>query len=299
MQWLNYNHLFYFWTVAREGSIAAASAKLLLTPPTISSQLRSLEEQVGEKLFTRIGRSLSLTDTGRVAFRYADQIFALGGEFMNVVKGGTEGPSLRLNVGAHDVLPKVLAYRLLEPVFDLPQPVRIVCYEGTPSQLLPQLSVNDLDLVLSDSPMAPQVKVRAFSHLLGECGIAFLAAPEAARRLRRGFPESLDGEPALLPAENTTMRRNLERWFSNVGVRPQIVAEFEDIELMRVFGQRGRGIFPVHDVIVDEVAKSYGVKPIGTLPERSERFFAISLERRIKHPAVAVITGTARETMFS
>ncbi|GMU20743.1 MAG: LysR family transcriptional regulator [Phycisphaerae bacterium] len=299
MQWLNYNHLYYFWTVAREGSIAAASTKLLLTPPTICSQLRALEEQIGEKLFTRIGRNLSLTDAGRIALRYADQIFSLGGEFINVIRGGTEGPSLRLNVGAHDVLPKVLAYRLLEPVFELPQPVRIVCYEGTPSQLLPQLSVNDLDLVLSDSPMAPQVKVRAFSHLLGECGIAFVAAPEMARRLRRDFPNSLKGQPALLPAENTTMRRNLERWFSNVGVQPQIVAEFEDIELMRVFGQRGRGFFPVHDVIMDEVAKSYGVRPLGSLPDRSERFFAISLERRIKHPAVAVITGTARETMFS
>lgn len=299
MQYLNYNHLFYFWTVAHEGSIAGASARLLLTSPTICSQLRALERQIGEKLFTRTGRKLTLTETGRTALRYADQIFILGNELANVLRGIAGDPSLRLNVGAHDALPKSLAYRLLKPAFELPQPVRIVCYEGTPSQLLPQLSVSELDLVLSDSPMTSQGRVQAYSHLLGECGITFLATPAAARKLRRRFPESLHGQPALLPAENTNMRRSLERWFGTVGVRPQVAAEFEDVELMHVFGRHGRGFFPVHDLIMEEVARGSGVRPVGSLPERSERFFAISLERRAKHPAVAAITGTARDTIPS
>ncbi len=187
---------------------------------------------------------------------------------------------------------------LLEPVFQLPDAVRVACYEGTPTQLLPQLSVHELDLVLSDAPIAPSIKVRAFSHLLGECGIAFFASPGLARRLRPGFPRSLDGEPALLPTESASMRSTLEKWFDSVGVRPFVVAEFEDIELMRVFGQHGRGFFAAHDVITDEIASGYDVERIGSIDGQSERFYAISVERRIKHPAVVAITEAARSTFF-
>jgi len=295
---LNYHHLFYFWAVARQGTIAAACEKLQLAPPTISAQLRELEKALGEKLFTRVGRRLSLTDTGRVAYRYADEIFSLGREFVDAVKGGSSGPSLRLNVGAHDVLPKVVAYRLLEPVFHLSEPVRVVCYEGTPTQLLPQLSVHELDLVLSDAPVAATIKVSAFSHLLGECGIAFFASPKLARKLRRGFPQSLDGQPALLPTENASMRGTLENWFDSVGVHPNVVAEFEDIELMRVFGQQGQGFFAAHDVITADVASGYDVELIGSIEGCSERFYAITVERRIKHPAVVAITRAARKQLF-
>ena len=298
MDRLNYHHLFYFWVVGREGTIAAAGEKLHLAPPTISAQLHELENSLGEKLFARRGRRLALTDTGRVAYRYAEEIFSLGREFVDAVKGGSSSPSLRLNVGAHDVLPKMIAYRLLEPIFHLPEPVRVACYEGTPTQLLPQLSVHELDLVLSDAPMAPAIKVRAFSHLLGECGIAFFASPKLARKLRSGFPQSLDGKPALLPTENASMRGTLENWFDSVGVHPNVVAEFEDIELMRVFGQQGRGFFAAHDVIKEEIASGYDVERIGSIKGRSERFYAITVERRIKHPAVVAITDAARKQLF-
>ncbi len=298
MDWLNYHHLFYFWVVAREGTIAAACEKLRLAPPTISAQLRELEKALGERLFARVGRRLALTDSGRVAYRYAEEIFSLGREFVDAMKGGSSGPSLRLNVGAHDVLPKVVAYRLLEPVFHLADPVRVVCYEGTPTQLLPQLSIHELDLVLSDAPIGPDIKVRAFSHLLGECGIAFFASPALARELRNGFPQSLDGKPALLPTDNASMRGTLEKWFDSVGVRPSVVAEFEDIELMRVFGQQGLGFFAAHDVIINEVAGGYDVEPIGSIEGSSERFYAITVERRIKHPAVVAITEAARDQLF-
>jgi LysR family transcriptional regulator, transcriptional activator of nhaA len=298
MDWLNYHHLLYFWTVTKEGTIAAACQQLHLTQSTISTQIRELEKRLGEKLFRRVGRNLTLTETGRVVYRYAEEIFSLGSELLETVTGGPVSRSLRLNIGAQDTLPKLIAYRLLEPVFRLPEPVRVVCYEGTPAQLLPRLSVHEVDLVLSDAPINPSIRVRAFSHLLGECGIAFFAAPQLARRLRRGFPRSLREAPALLPAHSSAMRSTLERWFASKGVHPHVVAEFEDIELMMAFGRHGRGFFPAHDAIAKEIVRDCHVEPIGAIVGRSERFYAISVERRLRHPAVVAITETARETLF-
>jgi LysR family transcriptional regulator, transcriptional activator of nhaA len=298
MNQLNYQHLLYFWTVAKEGTIAAACERLCLTQSTISTQIRQLEKQLGQKLFRRVGRHLALTETGCVVHRYADEIFSLGGELVETMKGGPISGSMRLNIGAQDTLPKLIAYRLLEPVFRLSEPVRVVCHEGTPVQLLPKLAVHEVDLVLSDAPISPSIRVRAFSHLLGECGISFFAIPALARGLRKGFPKSLHDAPALLPADSAAMRGTLDRWFGCVGVRPTVVAEFEDIELMMAFGRYGRGFFPAHDAIAKEIIKDCHVEFVGAIEGRTERFYAISVERQLKHPAVVAMTESARETLF-
>ncbi len=299
MDWLNYHHLFYFWTVVREGSIAAACRKLLLSPATISAQLRELEDALGEKLFKRVGRSLAPTEFGRLAARYADEIFGLGQEFLDVAKGRTLETSLRFRLGVDDVLPKLVVARVLEAAFRLPQAVRLVCVEGTQTQLLPQLAVHDLDLVLSDAPADPSIKVRTFSHLLGASGITVCAAPALARRLGKGFPASLDGAPALLPTVNTSLRRALDEWFESVGVRPRIVAEFEDLALLNACGHRGTGFFAVPDVVADEITAGDGIRAIGRLTKARERLYAISVERRVKHPAAVALAENAAAVLHA
>lgn len=298
MESLNYQHLLYFWTVAREGTIAAACEHLYLTQSTISNQIRILEKQLGTKLFRKSGRNLVLTEIGHVVYRYATEIFTLGNELITAAKSPEASGPKRLHIGAQDTLPKSIVCRLLEPALTLPDPVQIICHEGTPTQLLPRLSVHEVDLVLSDSPLDPQIKVRAFNHPLGECGIAFFAPTELARELREDFPRSLTGAPALLPAKTAAMRGTLDRWFHTADVRPAVVAEFEDIELMMTFGRQGRGFFPAHDAIISQITEDYHVDCIGVIEERSERFYAISTERRIKHPAVVAILEAARN-MFS
>ena len=293
MDWLNYHHLFYFWTVVREGSIAAACRKLLLSPATISAQLRELETALGEKLFKRVGRNLAPTEFGRLAARYADEIFGLGQEFMDVAKGRTLETSLRFRLGVDDVLPKLVIARVLEAAFRLPQAIRLVCIEGTQAQLLPQLAVHDLDLVLSDAPPDPSIKVRTFSHLLGESGVTVCAVPALARSLRRGFPASLDGAPALLPTPNTSLRRALDEWFESVGVRPRIIAEFEDLALLNACGHRGAGVFAVPDAVADEITSGESVQAVGRMGKTRERLYAISVERRVKHPAAVALVENA------
>lgn len=289
MDWLNYHHLFYFWTVAREGSIAAACRKLLVSPATISAQLRELEGALGEKLFKRVGRNLALTEFGRLAARYAEEIFGLGQEFLDIAKGRALETSLRFRLGIDDVLPKRLVARVLEPVFRLPQAIRLVCIEGTQAQLLPQLAVHDLDLVLSDAPADPSIKVRTFSQLLGDYGVAICAMPALARTLRRGFPGSLDGAPALLPTVNTSLRRTIDEWFESMGVRPRIVAEFEDTALLNACGHRGAGFFAVPDAAAREITSRQGLQIVGPMGETRERFYAISVERRVRHPAAIAL----------
>ncbi len=297
MESLNFNHLRYFWMVAREGTIAAACDQLYLTQSTISTQIRALEDYLGAKLFDRVGRNLVLTETGQTVYRYATEIFALGNELVDAARGCPAGPPARLSIGAQDTLSKLVVRRLLEPVFRLPEPLKLMCYEGTPLQLLPKLSTHEVDLVFSDAPMPPQIKVRAFSHLLGECGIAFFAVSDLARQLREGFPESLSGSPALLPAETTAMRGTLERWFRTMRVHPTVVAESEDVELIMALGQQGRGFFPAHNVIAPEVARNWQVEMIGEIGGHTERFYAISVERRLNHPAVVAITEAARKML--
>ena len=298
MEWLNYHHLLYFWTVAREGSVARACQRLHLSQPTISGQLRVLEEALGEKLFARQGRGLVLTEVGRTVYSYADEIFSLGRELMDNLKDRPTGRPLRLSVGIADVVPKLIAYRLLEPALKLPERVHVVCREDKPERLLAELALHGVDLVLADAPLSPSMRIRAFSHLLGECGVCFFAVPALAAVYRRRFPASLAGAPMLLPTDNTTLRRSLDQWFDAQGLRPQVVGEFEDSALLKVFGQTGAGLFAAPAAIEREVRKQYGVVVVGRVEEIRERYYAISAERRLKHPAVVAISEAAQHHLF-
>ena len=295
MEWLNYHHLLYFWVVAKEGTIAAACDKLLLAQPTISAQIRALETALGQKLFRRSGRYLVMTETGRMVYQYADEIFSLGRELTDTLKGRPTGSPVRFNVGVADVLPKLVAHQLLEPALNLPERVRLVCHESTQAELLAKLAIHELDLVLSDSPIGPDVQVRAFNHLLGECGVSIFGTKDLADSHRRRFPASLDGAPFLLPTSTTALRRELEHWFDAEDIRPAVVGEFDDSALLKVFGQAGAGLFAAPDVIEKEIRRQYGVRVIGRVESMKERFYAISVERRVKHPAVAAIADAARK----
>ncbi|HMA81691.1 MAG TPA: transcriptional activator NhaR [Candidatus Binatia bacterium] len=294
MEWLNYHHLLYFWTVARLGGVARASEELRLTQATVSAQLKSLEASLGEKLLRKSGRHLALTDTGKLVFRYADEIFSLGQELLGTLKGRPEGRLARVTVGVADVMPKLVAYQLIEPALRLKDSYRIVCREGTNEELLPALAVHDLDVVLTDAPIEPARNVKAFHHLLGECDVLLFANAKLAATYRRGFPRSLDGAPFLLPTRNTILRRSLDQWFDQRDIRPKIIAEFEDNALLMVFGQRGVGVFVAPSVIRHEVERKYDVKVIGEVSSVRERFYAVSLDRKLKHPAVLAISEAAR-----
>jgi LysR family transcriptional activator of nhaA len=296
--WLNYHHLLYFWTVARMGSVSRASDELRLTQATVSAQLKSLERSLGERLFRKSGRHLVLTDTGKVVFRYAEEIFSLGQEMMGALKGRPEGRSPRLTVGIADVMPKLVVYQLIEPALKLKEPYRIICREGTNAELVAGLAGYDIDVVLSDAPLDPAVNIKAFNHLLGECGVTLFGVAELAARYRVGFPRSLDSAPFLLPASNTNARRSLDQWFQSGNIRPAIVAEFEDSALLKVFGQRGLGLFVAPSVIATEVQRQYGVEVVGRLEGVTERFYAISLDRKLKHPAVVAISDAAKTRVF-
>lgn len=298
MSGLNLKHLRYFWAVATHGSIARAAAVLHLTPQTISGQLRELEGQVGGKLFGKAGRHLELTDTGRVVFSYADEIFRLSGELQDLIAGRPVGSPLVLQVGIAMVVPKLLAYRVLAPALTLTQPVRLVCREAPLGELLDDIAVHRLDLVLADSPVSPTLDIRAYSHLLGECGIGFFAAPANAPGLREGFPAALDGAPFLMPTAASALRRALDGWLDRQGVRPRVVAELEDRALMKAFGEAGAGVFVYPTALEQEVSGKYGVEVVGRTEEVKERFYAICAERRIRHPAVSVIAECARNDLF-
>lgn len=299
MDWLNYHHLLYFWTVAREGTIAAACEQLHVAQPTISAQLRKLETALGHKLFKRAGRNLVLTESGRVAYRYADEIFSIGRDLMDTLKGRPTGSPLRFQVGVADVVPKLMTHRLLAPALKLKERIQIICYEGKPTELLPRLAVHELDVVLSDNPVSAETGVRAFSHLLGECTVSVFAPADEASRYRRGFPETLDTAPMLLPTSNTMVRRALDHWFDANGIRPMVVGEFEDTALLKVFGQHRAGLFPGPTAIAKEIQKQYGVRQVAEIEDVHERFYAISMERRVKHPAVVAVSTAARSRVFA
>lgn len=294
MEWLNYHHLFYFWKVVKLGSITAACKELRLAPPTVSAQLRSLEEQLGEKLLMRRGRALVPTDVGQMVYGYAQQIFGLGQELMDAVKQRPTGRPIRLVVGVDDVLPKEIAQALIEPALGLKQPVRLLCREGSLEPLLASLALHELDVVLSDTPVTPSLNVRAYNHPLGDCGVLWMGAPALAKAHRRGFPKSLDGAPMLLPTDDTALRRDLDQWCDTQAIRPVMVAEFEDYGLLRAFGQEGTGVIPVPSVLEKVFQKQYGLQRIGPAAGVVVRFYAVSIERRIRHPAVVAICDTAR-----
>lgn len=300
MDWLNYHHLYYFWVVAKEGSVTAASAQLRLAQPTISAQIRQLERSLGTKLFSRRGRNLVLTEVGRMVYHRADEIFSLGRELMSVVKGRPVAePRLRLNVGVVDIMPKLVVHRLLEPATRLPDHVCLVCQEGKAGDLLARLAVYEFDLILAEAPVGPQAKVRAYNHLLGESDVTVYGNKDLAAKYLKGFPGSLSGAPFLYPTPNTSLRRSLDTWFQEKEVAPSVEGEFEDSALIKVFAQTGLGLFAASSVIADELQRYYGLVPAGTLPEVRERFYAISTERRITHPGVLAITQTAQQTIFA
>ena len=299
MQHLNLKHLRYFWVVASHGSITKASEILHLTPQTISGQLRMLEESAGAKLFDKAGRNLVLSDTGRMVFSYADEMFRLAGELQDMLAGRPPDKGMVLNVGVAMVVSKLIAYRVLEPVMHLDEDVRMVCHEAPLVDLLADLSIHKLDLVLADSPVSPVLNIRAYNHVLGESQISFFARAKEANRYRKNFPHSLDGAPMLMPTTSSTLRRGLDQWLERHEIRPRVVAEFEDRALMKAFGEAGTGIFTSPTAVEDDVKAKYGVQVVARTDELSERFYAISAERRIKHPAVAAITTAAREDLFS
>ena len=298
MRHLNYNHLLYFWTVSREGSIARASEVLHLAPQTISAQIKLLEASIGQPLFKRAGRGLVLTDTGRLVQQYADEIFSTGIELVQHVQGDEGGRSQYLNVGIVNSIPKLIAYRVLQPSLTMDDSMRIACYEASLDQLLGDLAVHRLDLVVSDHAIPAGFNIKAFNHRLGASSIGFFAAPAIARRYRRGFPESISDAPVLLPTMNSSLRRGLNDWFQSMDIHPQVIAEFDDSALMKAFGEAAAGIFPAPMAIRSEVERMYHCRYIGEADSVLESYFAISPERRLKHPAVVRITDAARRALL-
>ncbi|MCB1690213.1 MAG: transcriptional activator NhaR [Halioglobus sp.] len=297
MRHLNYNHLLYFWTVAREGSIAKATQSLHLTPQTISGQLKLLEESVGEPLFQRVGRGLAMTETGHMVYQYADEIFALGAELASRVKTGRVIVPAVLAVGVVNSIPKLVASRILQPVFDAEVPMRLVCIEGGLEGLLGDLAVHQLDLVLSDRTIPAGLSVKAFSHALGASEIALFGKKGSTRAYEKNFPQSLDKAPVLLPTMDNPIRRALDDWFDQNNISPTLVAEFEDSALMKAFGEAGNGIFPSPVAISREVEQKYHARCIGPASGVMETYYAISPERKLKHPAVLRIIEAARKEL--
>ncbi|MGE0448178.1 MAG: transcriptional activator NhaR [Vicinamibacterales bacterium] len=298
MEWLNYHHLLYFWTVVREGGVSRAAEKLRLAQPTVSAQVKLLEGMLGQPLFDRQGRRLVLTDTGRVVYRYADEIFGIGRELLETLKGRTPGRPLQLTVGVANAVPKLIVHRLLQPAMSADAPVHLVCSEDNTEVLMADLATHALDVVISDVPPPTHVRVKVFGHVLGESGTSFFAAPPLAAKLRRGFPASLNGAPVFLPGPSTAMRRGIDQWLEDEDLHPRIVGEFADSALMKTFGQAGTATFPSPTVIEPEVIRQYRVQLVGRVNRVRERYYAISAERRLKHPGVLAITNTARTDLF-
>ena len=296
---INLKHLRYFWSVATHGSVTKASEALYLTPQTISGQLRDLEQSIGEKLFRREGRNLVLTETGHTVFSYADEMFQLGLELQDVLDGQTPGATTRVKIGVAMIVPKLLAYRVLEPVLKMGESVNLICHEAPLVDLLADMSVHKLDAVISDSPINPSLNIRAYNHSLGASGISFFSTPRVAKKLAKNFPANLHDYPFLMPSKSSSLYRNLERWFDQHKIKPRMVAEFEDRALMKAFGEGGTGVFTSPQTMEKDVLDKYGVKVIGHTDEIKENYYVISPERRINNPAVTAITEAARSSLFT
>ncbi|GGA83513.1 transcriptional activator NhaR [Neiella marina] len=292
---INYKHLQYFWVAAKQGGIVRASEHLHLTPQTISGQITLLEEQLGTALFTKVGRKLELTETGRLVLSYADEIFSLGDELQDVLSRSSLQRPQQLKIGIADVVPKTIAHRLLQPALGLGEPIRIVCKENSLKELLAELALHRLDLVIADAPIPSDIGIRGFNHPLGDCGLSFMATPDLAAQLAGEFPVSLDEQPLLIPGQQSVMHTRLQQWLDQHHIRPNVVGEFDDSALMKAFGQAGAGVFAVPSAIAKEVAEQFNVVQIGATDDIREQFFAISIQRRISNPAVVAITQAARE----
>ena len=300
MDWLNYHHLLYFWSVAKHGTVAKACEELHLAQPTISGQIMLLEQSLGEQLFIRTGRRLALTEMGRVVFGYAEDIFATGQELMHTVKGrGTNGHPSRLVVGMVDVVAKPLATQFLKSAMKMDQQTLMICREDKLPFLLADLVVHELDLVIADTPAPPNSKVRIYNHLLGESGVTLFATAKLAAQYRRGFPQSLEGAPLLLPTSDSTLRQLLDPWLAHRELSPTIVGEFDDSMTLKAFGGDGYGIFPGATAIENEICRQFKVQVVGRLDSPKLYFYAITVERRLKHPAVLAIVRAARRELHS
>ena len=296
---MNFKHLHYFWVTAKSGGVMRAGEQLHITPQTLSGQIKLLEDALGRKLFRKSGRKLELTEDGRLALGFADQIFGLGSELESAVRGSRGGRRvLEFRVGIADSVAKSVAYRLLEPAMALPEPVRMVCSEGKFGDLLSRLALNRLDLVIADEPMSRRLSVKAFNHPLGSSPMSFFASPALRAQLQGGFPANLDAMPMLIQGAAASIRQQLEGWLTRHELHPQIIGEFDDGALMTAFGREGRGVFMAPTILEDEIVAQFGVEVIGRSDELREEFFAVSVERRITHPCVVAITTAARSTLF-
>jgi LysR family transcriptional activator of nhaA len=296
---INFRHLYYFWVVAKEGSVTRAAERLDVAIQTISAQLALLEQSVGKALLTPQGRRLVLTEAGRVALAYADQIFLLGEQLQEVLAESDVNQTMRLTVGISDSLPKLIASRLLEAALQLPQRVKLVCYEDDFESLLGNLSVHKLDVVLTDRPVPSGTTLRVFSHLLGESEISLFGVPELAKRYRAKFPASLNSAPLLLPTRGNAIRGRLDHWFEMHDVRPDVIGEFDDNALLNTFGRNGTGLFPAPSALEKDVKEQFGAVPVGELAGVREQFYAISNERKIQHPAVEAILSASHGKVFA
>lgn len=296
---LNYRQLHYFWVVAKTGSIVRACEQLNLTPQTISGQISLLEQTFGVELFRRVGRQLELTEAGRQTLPYAEQMFQLGGELEAMLRAQPNEQQTLFRVGVADVVPKSIVYRLIAPTMELSEPIRITCREDKLERLLADLAIQRLDLVISDSPMPTHLDIKGYSQKLGECGISFFATRALAERYGDNFPYGLQGAPLLIPGAETVVRSRLLRWFAEQQIQPRIIGEFDDSALMQAFGQSGSGVFIAPSVIAEEVTRQYGVELIGQTDAVSESFYAISVERKVKHPGIVAITEGARRELFT
>lgn len=293
MDWLNYHHFFYFYMVAREGGLSAAARKLRLSHPTISKQVRQLEDSLGQKLFERRGRNLELTPAGHRAYSYAHEIFSLGEEFLRMERGeAPHRPRLRVGVTAH--MPKLITRELLLPAYEAEDALRLVVVEDEHERLLTRLALHELDLVLADAPVPPNSAVRAFNHRLGDSGLSFFATEELARRLEGPFPQMLHRAPMLLPASGSAVRRVIEPWLRKNEVEPEIIAEMDDIALVKVFGQIGRGVFFAPRLVEHDVVETYSVELLGRTEEVRETFYAITMKRRLSNPMVVEVCDRAK-----
>ena len=299
MEWLNFHHLRYFWTVARKGGVRKAADELHVSQPSISAQLRLLEDSLGEKLFKRSGRNLVLTEMGQLVLTYADEIFSAGRELMNAVKQRPGGRLLRLNVGMTDSISKLMGFEFLKPAIRFSEPVHVVCRMAAIEVLVNQLQAHRLDIVLADEPASSSLKAKTFNHRLGRSGVTFCAVPAIAKKLRRNFPQSLNGATALLPTENMGMRAVLETWFDTKGIHPRLLGEYEDSALMVFCATAGRGFTVVPTVVAREVLKHWGLRVIANVDECGTEFYAITAERRVKNPAAMAITEHAYSSLFA
>lgn len=297
--YVNFKHLYYFWVTARAGGVMRAGEQLHTTPQTLSGQIKLFEGWLGRKLFQKSGRHLDLTEHGRIALGYADQIFSLGSALeASLRQKELSQPRLVFRVGIADSVSKSLAYKLIEPAFGIAEPIRLVASEGKYADLLAQLALHRLDLVIADEPMPRRVSVKAYNHLLGRSGVSFFATPALRAGMQAPFPACLADQPLLLPSSSTAVRLQLDDWFVRAQITPQVLGEFDDAALMKAFGREGKGVFVSPSLLEDEICTQYGVEVVGRSPELVEEFYAVSVERLNKHPCLSAISKAAHGQLF-